>query len=185
MYCECSRENFCFRQLVSNKKKVPMVRHQAIGRASHMITRHCMEERLAQREVMRMCQPTRRPLMHCHSPMHIGRPPIETRIQTSKVITIVEVPVSVHEVKVPTKHSESKRGVHRQGFSRYEPRGRGANATRGDAATNPTTPNDFVVRLQRRRFSRYELRSRGANATRERCGWPCDASKQRRRSATA
>ena len=168
-----------------------------------------------------MCQPTRRPLMHCHGPMHIGRPPIETRIQTSKVITIVEVPVSVHEVKVPTKHSESKRRVLRKIFSRYESRSRGANATWEGAATNATPPNDFVVRLQRRRFSRYELRSRGANATwegaagqyatpndfvvrlqhrrfsryglrsrganatRERCGGPCDASKRRRRSATA
>ena len=142
-----------------------MVRHQAIGRASHMITRHCMEKRLAQRQVMRICQPTRRPLMHCHGPMHIGRPPIETRIQTSKVITIVEVPVSIHEVKVPTKHSESKRRVLRKIFSRYEPRSRGANATWEGAAGQYATPNDVVVRLQRKRFSRYEPRSRGANAT--------------------
>jgi len=81
------------------------------------------------------------------------------------VITIVEVPVSIHEVKVPTKHSESKRRVLRKIFSRYESRSRGANATWEGAAGQYATPNDFVVRLQRKRFSRYEPRSCGANAT--------------------
>ena len=67
---------------------------------------------------------------------------------------------------------------------RYESRSRGANATWEGAATNPTTPNDFVVQLQRMRFSRYEPRSRGANATWEGAAGQCDASKQLRRSAT-